>query len=706
MTHAFFATVARGVEDVLAEELTELKLSGVVQQTGGVKFSGALSDAYRACAGSRVASRVLLQLKSFEAADAEALYAGARAIRWGEHLGPETTFAVSTAGRGPAGPGKFVSLKVKDAIVDAVRDAEGTRPDVDKTSPGVRVHVHLAGSRVTLSIDLSGEALHRRGVGRTGGAAPLKENLAAALLRMAGWHRRGEGERLLVDPMCGSGTFLLEAAWIARDVAPGLTRGLGAPGWRGHDRDAWEEVLREARARREAARGREVAIFGFDTSAEAVGRARDNAMKAGVGDVVRVEQRALADLEAPEGGPGLFVVNPPYGARLGEAGELGPLYAQLGDVLKRRFPRWSAWVLSGNRALDKRIGLRAASKRVVMNGPIECRFLELPIGDAAPEGEGPGWRKPSAEAAMFANRLRKNGKRLRRWAKKERVTAYRLYDADIPEFNVAVDWYEGAVRVEEYRRPKKIDAAVAERRLRDVMMVVPEVLGVEPADVVLRVRSRGERQEERRAETGALREVHEGDLVFVVNLEDYLDTGLFLDDRLIRRRVRDGASGKRFLNLFSYTCAPSVAAAAGGAETTTSVDLSKRYLEWGRRNFDANGLAGGAHRFVRADALVWLRDAIHGRDRWDRILLAPPTFSRSKSMKDDFDIQRDHVRLIRDAAALLAPGGELLFTTNLRTFTLDTDRLEGLHPQDLTHPLTPEDFRKSPRFQAFLLARP
>jgi 23S rRNA (guanine2445-N2)-methyltransferase / 23S rRNA (guanine2069-N7)-methyltransferase len=244
--HALFATVGRGVEDVLAEELVELGAEDVEAKMGGVAFAGTLEGAYRACVGSRVASRILMPLHSFEANDANSLYEGAAEVSWPDHLGAETTFAVQFAGQGEAGPGKFVTLKVKDAIVDIIRSAEGARPNVDKDEPGVRVHVHLAGTRVTLSLDLAGVGLHRRGVGRAGGAAPLKENLAAALLRIAGFHRRGDGERILVDPMCGSGTFLLEAAWIARDVAPGLRRDFGAPGWRGHDRGAWDRVIRDA----------------------------------------------------------------------------------------------------------------------------------------------------------------------------------------------------------------------------------------------------------------------------------------------------------------------------------------------------------------------------------------------------------------------------------------------------------------------------
>ncbi|MBW2464778.1 MAG: class I SAM-dependent methyltransferase, partial [Deltaproteobacteria bacterium] len=411
----------------------------------------------------------------------------------------------------------------------------------------------------------------------------------------------------------------------------------------------------------------------------------------------------------PEGPSGLFVVNPPYGERLGEAGELGPLYSQLGDVLKHRFPGWSAWVLSGNRALDKRIGLRPASRRVVMNGPIECRWLEIPIGERAKTGgDGPGWRKTSAEAEMFENRLRKNHKRLSRWALQNETSAYRLYDADIPEFNVAVDVYgDDLVRVEEYRRPKKVEEATADRRLRDVMLVVPQVLGVRPNDVVLRVRGRGgeKPQIERRGDSGTLHPVYDGQEIFLVNLQDYLDTGLFLDDRDLRRRIRSTVGEGRFLNLFCHTGAASVSAAAGGARSTTSVDLSRRYLDWARENFQANELDLRSHEFVKADALRWLRNAGKGHERWDLVLLAPPTYSRSKGMDDEFDVQRDHVRVIEDAAALLAKGGELLFTTNLRTFALDELALRGLRAEEITAAVTPLDFTKKPRIRAWSIKR-
>lgn len=705
-TSRFFATASRGTEEVLAGELRELGIPAVEERRGGVAFGESLEDAYRACLWSRVASRVLLPLARFEADSAAALYEAVHAIEWTAHAGPDKTIAVDVAGGdSPAGPPHYIALKTKDAVVDRVREAEGARPDVDTANPDLRINVHLAGRSVTVSLDLAGQSLHHRGIDREGAAAPLKENLAGALLRIAGWHARCAAEPLF-DPLCGSGTILVEAAWMALDRAPGLERGrIGAEGWRGHDRALWERLRAEARERRDAARDRPVRIAGSDASRTAVKTARDNLKRAGAGAHVRVELRELRDVEAPWPGAGLVVTNPPYGARLGEAGELGPLYELLGDVLKRRLPGWTAWILSGNPALTKRIGLKPASRRILHNGPIECRFLEIPIAEAPVTGaQGPGWRRPTDEALAFARRLAKNRRLLEPWAKELGLTCYRLYDTDMPEFNLSVDWYDGAVRVEEYSAPRKVPAETAERRLRDAMLVVPEALGVAPADVVLRVRSRraaGE-QHEKRDDRRNFREVREGGLLFLVNLTDYLDTGLFLDDRLLRERIRARARGRDVLNLFAYTCAASVAAAAGEARSTTSVDLSNAYLAWGRRNFALNGLDAPRHRFLREDAVRWLERGGDGR-RYGLIFAAPPTYSTSKGMEGDFDVQRDHVALLSRCAGLLAPDGELLFATNLKDFALDEERLRDLDAQEITGEITPRDFERRPRIRAWTL---
>jgi 23S rRNA (guanine2445-N2)-methyltransferase / 23S rRNA (guanine2069-N7)-methyltransferase len=701
----FFATASRGTEEVLAGELRALGLAGVDVGRGGVAFGETLEHGYRACMWSRVASRILLPLTRFEAPDADALYQGVHAIEWNDHLGPEETLAVDAAGgRAPAGPGHFVALKTKDAIVDRIRQARGARPDVDTARPDVRINLHLDGPRVTVNLDFGGRGLHRRGIGRVGAAAPLKENLAAAVLHLAGWPGRTTDP--LLDPFCGSGTLLIEAAWIALDVAPGLLRRrIGAEGWRGHDPSSWQRIRAEAAARREAKATCALRIAGSDASADAVRAARDNLHRAGLSGQVRVRRRSLEEATPPWTDPGLVITNPPYGERLGQAGELGPLYETLGDVLKQRFPGWVAWVLTGNPALGKRIGLKPASRHVLYNGPIESRLIEIPIGSAPAGGsQGPGWRRPSAEAAGFAKRLRKNLQQIRPWAAREGLGCYRIYDADMPEYNLAVDWYDGGVRVEEYARPKKVRAEDAERHLRDALLVVPELLEVAPSEVVLRVRERRAPHEQHMARDHRrqFRRVQEGDLRFLVNLTDYLDTGLFLDDRLLRRWLRDRAEGRRFLNLFAYTCTASVAAAAGGARSTTSVDLSRTYLAWGRENFTLNGLSLSTHRFVRADVLQWLERG-GDRLRYDLIFLAPPTHSRSKAMCGDFDVQRDHERLIRDVARLLAPGGQIVFTTNLRRFELTVEP-GALQATELTDEITPPDFARRPRLRAWRIS--
>ena len=352
-------------------------------------------------------------------------------------------------------------------------------------------------------------------------------------------------------------------------------------------------------------------------------------------------------------------------------------------------------------SLAKRIGLRPASRTVLFNGPIECRLLEIPISEhAAAPGSKPGWRKPGPEAEAFAKKLKKNWRRLGKWVKSEGLTCYRLYDSDMRQFNLSVDWYDGRVRVEEYYRPKKVAAVEAERRLQEAMQVIPEALGIDADDVVLRVRKKiapGE-QHERRDDRGDERAVREGDLKFWVNLEDYLDTGLFMDDRLLRRRIREQVAGKDFLNLFAYSCTASVAAAAGKARRVTSVDLSNTYLDWGRRNFKLNGFDPARFTFHRADVLQWLEKGGDGKS-YDLIFVAPPSYSRSKGMRREFDIQRDHAWLLKRCAERLRPGGEILFTTNLREFDLYATELKGWSMEDLTDEATPLDFQNRPRLK-------
>ncbi len=729
--YAFFATAARNLETLLAEELRGLGIATAQDTRAGVRFSGPLADAYRVLIWSRVASRVLLPLAEFDAPDADSLYARVRDIHWPHHLAPGRTLAVHLdAVRSGIDNGHFGALKVKDAIVDQFRDLGLPRPDVDTRRPDLAIRCHLFRDRATLALDLAGDPLHRRGWRLREGAAPLKEHLAAAVLLRAGWPDIAAAGGALLDPLCGAGTLPIEAALMAADIAPGLLRqelGVhwGCTGWAGHDQAAWEALLTEARARRAdgltrlTRRGTSPGahIRGSDQNPQAVRAAQDNAVRAGLGGHVRLERRDLADCAPLDGDtPGLLVTNPPYGERLGaqgDASELPALYASLGAVLRERFDGWRAAVLTGNPDLGKGMGLRATRFHTLYNGPIECRLLHFQVSTAAhvsdrPRPLPPAERGPGAE--MLANRLRKNQKALGKWLRAEDISCYRLYDADLPEYALAVDIYGSAVpetptrrfvHVQEYAAPADVDPKAARRRLREAMGVIGEVLAVPEQDLFFKVRQRqrGGAQYERQGQTGRFQPVAEDGLKLLVNLQDYLDTGLFLDHRNTRRLVRQLARGRHVLNLFAYTGTASVHAAAGGARSTTSVDLSRTYVDWARQNLARNGFTGRDHQLIQADCLEWLAQARAYRGRFGLIFLDPPTFSRSKRMQDTFDVQRDHVSLIHNALALLAPDGELIFSTNRRRFQLDTDALDAgraLQVVDISAATIPRDFARNP----------
>ncbi|HZF29841.1 MAG TPA: bifunctional 23S rRNA (guanine(2069)-N(7))-methyltransferase RlmK/23S rRNA (guanine(2445)-N(2))-methyltransferase RlmL [Gammaproteobacteria bacterium] len=722
MSGALYVTVPAGAAELAAEELAAFGAADVAVSRGGVACAGSLEVAYRACLWSRVANRVLLPVAEFDAPTPDALYAGVRTIDWSEHLSVDGTLAVDAVSqRSAITHTQFAALKVKDAVVDQFRDREGRRPSVDVAAPDVQLNLYIDRDRATLSIDLSGDSLHRRGYRGPQGAAPLKENLAAAVLLRAGWQKLAAGATAesrvgFVDPMCGSGTLAIEAALIAGDVAPGsLRERFGFSRWRGHDAALWRRLLDEAAERRAAARLEHFDLRAYDRSAAAVSAARANAAAAGLAAHVRVERSELDDLPAAPLERGLVAVNPPYGERLGALDELAPLYASLGKTLRERYAGWQAAVLTGNPPLGRELGLHAKRTHTLFNGPIECRLLRFDVEAkyfAAKREPGalPSFDEAGARArpgsAMFANRLRKNIAAGAAWARGAGVACYRVYDADMPEYAFSIDLYQSQpekapgpaerwVYVQEYAPPATVDAAKARARRAEAFAVIPESFGVPRERVQLRVRRRqkGGGQYEKVAERAEFHAVEEGGLHLLVNFTDYLDTGLFLDHRPTRARIRDLASGKRFLNLFAYTGTATVFAAAGGARTTTTVDLSNTYLDWARRNLELNGFRDPAkHRLLQEDVVAWFERPAD--ERFDLVFLDPPTLSRSKRMARELDLQRDHVDLIRKAAARLAPGGVLIFSTNFRKFRLDREALSELVVEDVSAATIPKDFAR------------
>src|SRR5690349_6349979 len=382
---SLFATASRGLEPLLAKELAALGAATVKEQGGGVLFTGDLAAAYRACLGSRLASRILLPLSRFPLADADGLYQGARAIEWTDVFDIKTTFAIEVAGRSAAVTHThYAGLKVKDAIADTFRGKTGERPSVDTENPQIRVHLHLDRDHAQLALDLSGESLHRRGYRRAGAQAPLKENLAAAILMRCDWAALARDGAPLLDPMCGSGTLVLEAALIAADVAPGLSRErFGFESWLEHKPKVWKELKDEAKARAAAGRARELPLLhGSDVDPRAIHAARDNARRAGFAEQVSFTVQDLSAARPASARPGLVVTNPPYGERMGAEAEVIKLHSLLGATLKEHFAGWQAAVFTGRPDLGPRIGLRAHDTYSMYNGPLPCKLLRFEVHGA------------------------------------------------------------------------------------------------------------------------------------------------------------------------------------------------------------------------------------------------------------------------------------------------------------------------------------
>ena len=709
-----FATCPRGLESLLIEELRELNVVEARETIGGVRFEGGMREVYNACLWTRTSSRVLLPLTNFEVDSQDALYEGVRRVEWEDHIPNDGTIAVDFNGKNVhVRNTQFGAQRAKDAVVDRLRDIAGWRPSVDRMKPDIRINIHLKRSQATVAIDLSGDSLHRRLYRQTTGHAPLKENLAAGVLLRARWPEIARDGGALLDPMCGSGTLIIEGLMMAADIAPGLKRRhWGFNRWLGHVPALWRTIQEDAKARKAQASAPPPA-FGYDAAGKAIAAAKDNAYGATVGEYAYFRQRDLKELVQPthqQLSPGLIVTNPPYGERLGDTAALSHLYSYLGERLHAEFTDWSAAVLTGNEELAREIGLRSHRQYKLYNGPIESRLFMFNLsatnelrrskGVSDAPSKGPSTQavsqKPLSEGAqMFANRLTKNVKRLKRWRDRAGVSCYRVYDADMPEYAIAVDVYNDWAHIAEYQAPKSVDERAASQRLEDALSAVPHALGLNSQQVVLkrRTKQRGSQQYVRQNDRGDMMEVAEGDVKLLVNLHDYLDTGLFLDHRKARRWIYESSQDKRVLNLFCYTGSVTVHAAMGNARRTVSVDTSSTYLQWARKNLAVNGLGESRNALVKEDVRKWLAQS---DEQFDIIFLDPPTFSNTKGGRT-FDVQRDHADLIDATMARLTPGGTMLFSTNRRGFKLDESLNDQYAIDDRTGWSLDDDFSRQRR---------
>ena len=745
--YEYYAPCARGVERVLADELAALGAQRLRPLSAGVAFFGSLEVGYRACLWSRTASRVLLIIQRVAAADADELYESVRALPWEEYVDPAQSIAVTARGTNASlADTRYIALKVKDALCDRLRELRGVRPSVAKERAQVRIDASLREKRATISLDLAGEPLHMRKyrVPSHTIVAPLRETLGALLCLTAGWNgAEASLETVLLDPLCGSGTIAIEAALIALDRAPGLLRDYwGLTGWLGHDDKLWKELLDEAKVRAERAllifkQGPGNAlVYASDKDPAIVAVAQESARLAGVDQVIKFSVADIAELtpDNPLSGVGvgaeqkrvLVVTNPPYGQRLASASQLPSLYAALRSFVDPALTQLPGklCLITTDESAQAYIGQTPLRQIATYNGPSEAQVSFYSARSLPEEQASETLTVDPLDKEQFENRLKKMAQHRAKWARRSKVSCYRVYDGDLPSFAVAIDIYEGAgpdegtrwLHIAEYAPPKHIDPALALQRLALVLSSAPRILGVPLAQVHLKTRSHAKggsqyaADSQEAAATPANGIVDEGGMLFEIDLASHLDTGIFLDHRMTRATLKERAANKDVLNLFAYTGTASVYMAAGQAKTVRTIDLSKTYLSIARRNMERNGFTGARYLFEQTDVLRWVDTHQQGKQKYGLIFCDPPTFSNSTSMgRRTWDIQRDHADLIIALSQMLTTDGEIIFSTNLRSFTLDKDSLQlaGISIKDISAQTIPPDFERSQKIHhCFLLKNP
>lgn len=738
------ATSAFGLEAVVARELEQLGYQPKTLSTGRVWFRGTARDVARVNVRLRAADRVLVRVANFPADNFDALFERTMDLPWERWIPRDGAFPVN--GRSVKSQLSSVPAcqrTVKKAIVERLRRGHAAR-ELPETGHRTIVEVSILENTASITLDTSGEGLHKRGYRDIVGDAALKETMAAGLVLLSVWN----ADRPLVDPFCGTGTIVIEAAMIGLGLAPGRARSFDAENW------AWigKEVFDRERAAGHLPAREKLAytIHGSDISDTALALARRHAERAGVARHIHFQKRAFADLQS-KAEFGCIVTNPPYGERMGQDESIERLYRSFPEVL-RRLPTWSHHVLTARLDLEQLVGQPATRRRKLFNAQIECTYFQFlgprPPGndersgeEAAPEprreqesphasvasDDGVGRTPASAErgeesgdteadkieeppTAMpafgglrrrdqreldeFEARLSKRARHLRRWPERG-ITCYRIYERDCPDVPVTIDRYEDHAHIFEYEREHGRTLAQHIEWIDEIARRTAKVLGIPEAHVHAksRPRQKGLSQHEKLDEKGTTLVANEGGLKFEVNLTDYADTGLFLDHRLTRGMVRELSPDKRVLNVFCYTGAFTVYAAAGGAKATTSVDLSNTYLDWAERNMRLNGLEGARHRFIRSDVMEFLRGHRPG-SHYDIAIVDPPTFSNSKSTEHDWDVQKAHAELLTRVGALMPAGGVVFFSNNSRRFKLDEGALAATFDiREISQRTVPEDFR-------------
>ncbi|WAI11562.1 MAG: bifunctional 23S rRNA (guanine(2069)-N(7))-methyltransferase RlmK/23S rRNA (guanine(2445)-N(2))-methyltransferase RlmL [Buchnera aphidicola (Macrosiphum albifrons)] len=684
-----FASTNFGTEKLLEKELLSLGAKNIKIINGGIYYESNDLLLYKSLMWSRIASRIYLCIRKFTIKNSDDLYHHVYNINWTEFFHINNTFLVNFKGTNEIIRNSlFGALITKDAIVDQFQKKYSSRPNVNLIEPDIRVKVLLLNNNILhVMLDLSGESLNKRGYREFCNSTPIKENLGTAIVLSSGWKENTP----MIDPMCGSGTLLIEAAMIASDRAPGLKRlKWGFQSWRKYNKNIWKEVVKEAEERFKIGIKKYLKNYfiGYDYNSEIIKKAKINALNAGVLKIIQFSTKNLNDLKNiyNKEQVGIILTNPPYGERSQTESQLVGLYTQLGIVSKKYFKNWKLSIFSSSIFLLKFLQMQSHEEFSFRNGSLNCFQKNFSIF----------LKNSNLKQNEFKDRLNKNFKKLKKWANLEKLECFRVYNADLPNYNIIIDIYHQWIVIQEYKAPKLINYNKAFKRLCHAIYYAKKILSIPINNIILKTRKKNKNktQYKKLFNSNNFITIKEYHAKFLVNLTDYLDTGLFSDKRLVRKLLGTMAKGKDFLNLFSYTGTATVYAGLGGANSTTSVDISNTYIKWSMRNMSLNNLTGSQHRFIQSDCLTWTKKT---NQKFDLIFINPPTFSNSKKMQQDFDLTRDYLDIIINLKRILRYDGYIIFSSSTRNFEINFNYINKtkLYIQKITKKIQSKDFLKN-----------
>ncbi len=685
MNYLFASTNFR-TEKLLEKELLYLGAKNLNIKNGGIYYEASELLLYQSLMWSRIASRIFLCIKEFKINNNDDLYRNVSDINWTKIFSLNSTFLVNFQGTNNIIRNSlFGSLKIKDAIVDQFNKTYSSRPNIDLINPDIRIKSFLFNDTIHLMLDLSGESLNKRGYRQfCNTAVPIKENLGAAIVLTSGWN----SSIPMIDPMCGSGTLLIEAAMISSDRAPGLKRlKWGFQSWKQYNPILWQEVVKKAQDRFKIGTKKCLKNYfiGYDYNPEIIKTAKINALNAGLSNIIQFETQDLNNLKNTyhKQKIGILLSNPPYGERYQTESQLVGLYVQLGISSKKYFKNWKLSVLSSSKFLLSFLRMQSYQEYIFKNGALNCIQKNYLIF----------LKQLKIRNNEYQDRLNKNFKKLKKWIDLENIECFRVYNADLPNYNIIVDVYSQWIVIQEYKAPKLINYHKSHKRLCHAIYYTKEILSIPLNNIILKIRQKNKNktQYKKLFNSNSFLKIKEYHSKFLVNLVDYLDTGLFADKRMVRKLLGKMSKGKNFLNLFSYTGTASVYAGLGGANNTTSVDISKTYIKWSMRNMSINNLIDSKHNFIQADCLNWIKTI---NQTFDLIFINPPTFSNSKKMHKSFDLKRDYLHLMKNLKKILCKNGNIIFSSSTRNFQINFNDLNKikLYAKNITKKTQAKDY--------------